>query len=137
MADQPASGGDEPDAGAGRLEAAIAGSAARAELDALVLLISNFPDEQAARAACSRLLDERLIACANIQAPCRSLFCWDGQPQDESEVPVWIKTRPELASAACARLAQLHPYSVPEILVLDARAPIAYAAWVGAETTQD
>lgn len=96
----------------------------------LIVLVSNFPDEQAASAACSRLLEERLIACANIMAPCRSLYRWEGCLQDEAEVPVWMKTSVPVAARARVRLAELHPYDVPEILVIEAAAQAAYAHWV-------
>jgi periplasmic divalent cation tolerance protein len=100
----------------------------------LVVLISNFPDEFSARDACTRLLEERLIACANIQAPCRSLYRWEGRTQDGSEVPVWVKTSVSRATQARLRLAALHPYDVPEILVLTTEANAAYASWVEGET---
>ena len=100
----------------------------------LTVLISNFPDEASARDACTRLLEERLIACANLQAPCRSLYRWDGRTQDGTEIPVWVKTSAGCAERARRRLAELHPYDVPEILMLEPRAHAPYAAWVEGET---
>ena len=102
--------------------------------DAVCVLISNLPDAATAERIAARLLDERLVACVNLQAPCRSWYRWDGRHQADDERPVWFKTSPARAAAAMRRLAELHPYEVPEILRLDTTASAAYAAWVTEET---
>ena len=102
-----------------------------------VLLITNFPDEATAARIATDLLNERLIACVNIMAPCRSLYRWQGKLQDETETPAWFKTTARQASVASERLAELHPYDVPEVLVVQPKdVHPAYQTWVHKQTRE-
>lgn len=80
------------------------------------LIWSPFADEASAAAAAERLLDENLVACANILAPMRSLFVWAGKREESVEVGVLFKTDASLLDRATARLAEIHPYETPAIL---------------------
>ena len=92
-----------------------------------------FPDEDSAAAVADRLLDEKLVACANILGSVRSLYEWSGERGDEREVGVLFKTDAALLDAAVERIAALHPYDTPAVLGwrCDAAAP-ATAAWLAA-----
>ena len=81
------------------------------------------------------LLEERLIACANIYQS-RSLYVWKGELADEEEhVLVCKKTAPKV-QAAERRVEQLHHYDVPCIIRIEpARSNPAYAAWVTGEVS--
>jgi periplasmic divalent cation tolerance protein len=96
------------------------------------LIWCPFPDETSAAAAATRLLDEQLIACANILGAIRSLYQWNGERGDAREVGVLFKTDARLLDAAIARVAELHPYETPAVLGwrCDA-ASEATAAWLG------
>ena len=97
------------------------------------LIWAPFADEASAAAAAAQLLDERLIACANILPPMRSLYTWQGERGEAVEVGVLFKTDASLLDAAAARIAELHPYDTPAVLGwrCDAAAP-ATAEWLGA-----
>lgn len=79
------------------------------------------------------LLDEGLIACANILPAMRSLYVWRGESYDESEVGVLLKTNTARLTRVTTRLTELHPYDEPAILGwhCDTAAPTT-AAWLGA-----
>jgi periplasmic divalent cation tolerance protein len=96
----------------------------------LRLLVSTAPAEQAPALA-RALLEARLIGCANLIPQVRSLYWWDGAIQDDAEVVMMMETTTELAEAAAARLAQIHPYEVAKILTLvpDASHP-PYLKWL-------
>lgn len=96
------------------------------------LIWSTFGDEAAAEAAARALLDERLVACANIVPGLRSLYRWRGERGESGEVGVLFKTGAPLLERAVARLAQLHPYETPAIVGwrTDSAAP-ATAQWLG------
>ena len=95
------------------------------------LLWCPFPDETSAAAAASALLDEGLIACANILPAVRSLFAWRGERGDEQEVGVLFKSNAARLPEVTARLTELHPYEEPAILGwrCDVAAPHT-AAWL-------
>lgn len=91
-----------------------------------------FPDADTARAAAKSLLDERLVACANIFPAIQSLFDWQGERGEGTETGMLLKTDAALLDRAIARLAALHPYAEPAILGwrCDAATP-GTAAWLG------
>jgi periplasmic divalent cation tolerance protein len=77
------------------------------------------------------LVDERLAACVNLVPTVRSIYRWQGAIQDDAEALAVIKTTAERYPALASRLAELHPYDVPEILALpldDGHAK--YLAWL-------
>ena len=64
------------------------------------------------------LLEERLIACANIINPVSSFFWWQGKIEEEKEVLAIMKSRESLFGKLSQRVLELHSYDVPEILAL-------------------
>jgi periplasmic divalent cation tolerance protein len=81
------------------------------------------------------VVEEGLAACGNVMPGVRAIYRWQGEVHDEPEALIWLETRAELAAALVDRLAQLHAYELPKLLVLDvADAWPAYAAWVAAQT---
>ena len=77
------------------------------------------------------LVDERLAACVNILPPMVSIYRWKGAVEEDREHQVVIKTTSDRIQALEMRLRQLHPYELPEFLVLDlAGGGAAYLNWV-------
>jgi len=99
--------------------------------DGIRLILSTFADEASASTVVRALLEERLIACGNIIPGVRSIYRWKGAVESSSEVQVLFKTDQDHAPRCMERLAELHPYEVPEILLLDVEGASApYAAWI-------
>lgn len=80
------------------------------------LIWSPFSSAEDARGVAEALLQENLIACANIVPELLSVFRYDGEVQSAAEVGALFKTTAERLDAATARLAKLHPYDVPAIM---------------------
>jgi len=80
------------------------------------LIYTPLPDAETARAIAGTLLDEKLIACANILGPIESVFVWEGRTQSAEEVAVLFKTTSERHDLAMSRLGTLHPYETPAIV---------------------
>jgi len=80
------------------------------------LIWCPFADESSAAAAATQLLDEGLVACANILPPMRSLYVWQGERGEALEVGALFKTDAALLDRATARLAEIHPYDTPAVL---------------------
>lgn len=96
---------------------------------ALVLVTGPAPEtlESIART----LIEERLIACANVLPGVSSIYRWESSIEEAPEALVILKTTDARLEALERRIAELHPYDVPEILALDvARGHEAYLAWV-------
>lgn len=102
--------------------------------DECLIVITNLPDAESADRVARRLIDERLAACANILAPCRSVYRWQGAVETAQEVPVLFKTTRANYAALESSLRDAHPYDVPEILAVPASGLPAYLGWVVDET---
>lgn len=103
----------------------------------ILLVLTNLPDSDAAKSLADHLLEQRLAACANILAPCRSVYRWQGTVEDTSEVPLLIKTSSTTYPALEAAIRAHHPYELPEIIAVPVKHGLPeYLAWVAAETTQ-
>ena len=87
-------------------------------------------------ALATALVDERLIACANLIPGVTSVYRWEGQVETASEVVLMMKTTADRLAALKERIGVLHAYDVPEILVTSiADGSADYLDWVRAETT--
>lgn len=87
--------------------------------------------KQEAENIAQHLLQERLIACANITVPVASLFHWNDKLEKTEEHLVFMKTRKDLFEKLSETVKKLHSYEVPEIIAL----PIVdgskeYLAWL-------
>ena len=63
------------------------------------------------------IVEERLAACVNI-SQVRSTFVWEGKVEEEAEDLLIIKTKREVVDELTARIREVHPYDLPEIVVL-------------------
>jgi periplasmic divalent cation tolerance protein len=103
-----------------------------------LLILTNLPDQDSAQALATALVSERLAACVNILAPCRSVYRWQGAIENAVEVPLLIKSTSTRYAALEAAIRARHPYELPEIIAV----PVAhglpdYLRWVAAETLTD
>ncbi len=101
-----------------------------------LIVITNLPDAASAQMLAALLVEQRLAACVNILAPCRSVFRWQGKIEDASEVPLLIKTTAAAYPALEAAIRDHHPYELPEIVAVAIEHGLPeYIAWVAAEAT--
>ncbi|MCE4062842.1 divalent-cation tolerance protein CutA [Pandoraea sputorum] len=104
-------------------------------MDALLIVMTTFPDEASAEAAIDGMLAGRLAACVQQMAPVRSSYRWQGKRETSVEVPLMIKTTAARYGALEQYIKEHHPYDVPEIVAWPATAALpAYARWVEDET---
>lgn len=101
----------------------------------LSVVLVTVPDDAAGKRLARALLEERLIACANVIPGVTSIYRWEGAVHEEGEGLVVLKTRSELVPRLVARIPEIHPYDLPEVLALrvDEGLP-AYCRWVLDET---
>lgn len=105
--------------------------------DAPVLVLTSVPPGEVGEALVDRLVQERLVACGSLLPDLRSVYRWDGQLQRDAEVLVILKTVRSCAERLFERIADLHPYEVPELIALPVVAAAeAYAAWLRRETIE-
>lgn len=100
----------------------------------LVLVLTTVPDDDRGESLARALVDERLAACVNLHAPMVSIYRWKGRVERDTERQVVIKTTRARLPEVKARVAALHSYELPELLVLPIAGDAAYGEWVSAET---
>lgn len=82
------------------------------------IVIVTTSDKQEAERIIQRLLDDKLIACANIISSVSSHFHWSGKIEKAEECLVLMKSREDLFEKLAETVKSLHSYEVPEILAL-------------------
>jgi periplasmic divalent cation tolerance protein len=80
--------------------------------------LSTCPDAATAQRLAEILVTERLATCINRIEGVRSTYVWKGGLQDDPEVLLMIKTTGKRLGELEARLKALHPYELPEWVVL-------------------
>ena len=101
-----------------------------------VIVLTTIGADADASLLARTLVEERLAACVNVLAPMTSIYRWRGTVEQDPEQQLVIKTVAERVTALEARLRDLHPYELPEFLVLPvAGGSDAYLQWVEQSTT--
>jgi periplasmic divalent cation tolerance protein len=110
--------------------AAGAGSSCAAgQGDGLELILTSCHADDAPTLAAA-LIEQRVAACVSTIPGAQSTYRWQGQVCHEAEALLLIKTTRERRPACVAALERVHPYDVPEVVVLDAtHTSPAYLRW--------
>ncbi len=126
--------GDAAPAGAGGPAAAPApaASAVSGGTNARVVLVTA-PGEEAAERLVRALVTEGVVACGTIVPGALSIYTWRGTIESEREALVLLKTTEAGVARVLERVPALHPYEVPEVLVLPVEAGHGpYLDWLAA-----
>jgi len=100
-----------------------------------VIVLTTLPADADGTAFGRELVEEKLAACVNVLPAMESVYRWEGRIERETERQVVIKTSRDRVAALWDRVRELHPYEVPEFLVIPiADGNEAYLRWVGDST---
>jgi len=100
-----------------------------------VIVLTTLGAQTDAAAFARVLVDERLAACVNILPVMTSVYRWKGTIEEDREQQLVIKTTSDRVEALEARLRELHPYELPEFLVVATTDGSAgYLAWLEEST---
>jgi len=100
-----------------------------------MMAMTSLPSADAGRKLVRELVEQRLIACGTVLPGGASIYRWKGAVEETPEAVVLMKTRVEKWEALKTAFPALHPYEVPELILV----PIAgghkpYLDWLSAET---
>ena len=104
-------------------------------MKSILVVFCTCPDEKTARALAAGLLEEKLAACVNVLPGIRSIYRWQDEVKDDSEVLMVVKTTQPNLERLTQWLEHHHPYDLPEVIAL----PVSggspgYLDWVAQET---
>ncbi len=78
-----------------------------------------------------QLVQQKLVACAQVEGPLKSFYHWQGALQEETEYRVVLKFPTPQTATVTQALQKLHPYENPQWIVLESTDTLpAYAQWV-------
>lgn len=95
----------------------------------LSLLITTVNSLDKAKEMARKIIEKKLAACISI-SNISSLYFWEGKLVEDDEYMLIIKTDASKISRLEDWISNNHPYEVPEILVIDAKANEKYMRWV-------
>ncbi len=84
----------------------------------VVVVLTTLPEEVDHLDLAGTLVGERLAACVSVFPVMDSTYRWQGSVESARERQVIVKTTRQRLADLEARLRVLHPYEVPEFLVL-------------------
>jgi len=82
------------------------------------LILNTCPDQQTADSIAAALVEEGLAACVNIVPGVQSVYRWRGKIERQGEYLLLIKARSDAFSSVSARIIELHPYELPEVIAV-------------------
>lgn len=96
-----------------------------------LLVFTTLPDSASAERLAEHLVSRQLAACVSVQAPCHSVYRWQGAVEHSGEVPLIIKTTAERYPALETAILSLHPYELPEVIAVPiVKGLPAYLSWL-------
>ncbi len=102
---------------------------------AICVVLMTAPDRETGEALATALVEERLAACANVVPGILSLYWWKGELERDDEALLVVKTAAERVPALRERAVELHPYEVPEFVILPVQGGHEpYIQWVARES---
>lgn len=101
----------------------------------LRIILTTVDSPENAHNMASILVQERMAACVSIFPRIDSVYRWNDQIQQAQEAQLIIKTAADMTEALIQRIRELHPYELPEILVLPVVGGLSeYLSWIARET---
>lgn len=95
------------------------------------IVLTTFDDMEQAKQFARRIVEQRLAACVNLIENAHSTYRWQGEVETSGEILVVIKTAVERIDALKQAIPRLHPYQLPELVVLEiSDGSDAYLSWL-------
>jgi periplasmic divalent cation tolerance protein len=102
----------------------------------IVTVMTTVAEAEDAVRIAGMLLRDKLAACVQEMA-IRSHYRWKGEVQCGPEVLLLVKTTADRAESAVDAIRKMHPYDLPEIIVLPVVGGLAeYMSWIEGETRE-
>jgi periplasmic divalent cation tolerance protein len=85
-------------------------------MKSIIIVSTTLESREEAEKLARLVVDDRLVACAQISGPITSFYRWQGKVESAAEFTLSMKTTIQRLPDLEARLIELHPYDVPEII---------------------
>ncbi|QUN07682.1 divalent-cation tolerance protein CutA [Shewanella yunxiaonensis] len=96
-----------------------------------LLVFCSCPDHDTALTLARTLVKEGLVACAQLSSPITSVYHWQEQLCEDSEISLQLKCLAAVYPKLQQRVLQLHPYEVPELIAVEIQQGLpTYLDWI-------
>ena len=96
-----------------------------------LIVLCTVPDRDTAEDIANILIAENLAACVNIIPGITSVYRWEDRIEQAEELILVIKTGGDAYRALQAKISDLHPYELPEVIAVPISHGLsAYLAWI-------
>lgn len=103
----------------------------------IIVVLTHVPDQICAERIANALITAKLAACVNIGSACQSVYEWDNKVEVQTEIPLHIKTSQHCYTKIEALILKMHPYELPDIIVLNVHGGLnRYLQWVNEQLSQ-
>ncbi len=95
------------------------------------LVLTTYPEKQAAEQFARELVERRYAACVNVLPEMTSVYQWHDKVESGTECQLLIKTEKHRFSQLCRFISDNHPYELPEIVEVPISSGLpAYLSWI-------
>jgi len=84
----------------------------------VAVVYTTIDNVQDARKIAHTLVEEQLVACANIIPKIESVYRWKGKIEEDNECILIAKTMDKNVKKTIQKIKELHTYELPDIIVL-------------------
>lgn len=99
-----------------------------------LLIQTTLETEQDAEKLAKILLSKKIVACAQISGPLKSLYWWNGEIEESPEYRLILKSFTGLYPQIEKLIHEKHPYNVPEIVATKiSQVGESYLSWMKQE----
>ena len=95
----------------------------------VLILITTESNYERAKNLAKMLIEKKLAACVSIKN-IDSIFKWEGDIEEITELEITIKTKPELKKELISFLKKMTTYNIPQILYQKFHAKKEYYDWL-------
>ncbi|XP_019586769.2 protein CutA homolog isoform X1 [Rhinolophus sinicus] len=95
------------------------------------IVFVNCPNEHIARDIARTILDKKLAASVNILPKASSLYFWNGEIEEATEIMLLIKTKTSKVHMLSSYVRSVHPFEIPEVFSLPMdQGDVHYLKWL-------
>ena len=103
-----------------------------------IIALTTTNGMESAKKIAKTLVDERLAACVNIIPYVKSYYVWEGKTTEDDETLLIIKSEDSQKDKLIKRIKELHPYTLPEIIIINFNEGLPdYLKWISESVKKD
>jgi len=103
-----------------------------------IIALTTTNGMESAKKIAKTLVDERIAACVNIVPYIKSFYVWEGKTTEDDESLLIIKTVESEKDRLIERIKEIHPYTLPEIIIINFNEGLSdYLKWISESVKKD